>query len=167
MAKKDFSNVDTSPLYEMQELAIAPADDLNGAVITNPEDAPSEELLEELLESGAVLPEDKQADYEELIKRATARREKAQQDIKKLKAQQTLAEIGKIPRTNKSQPRAGKVAQHFYLSEQQHFYLEIRANFEHVTKQQLLAEMVQEAMDKDPNTAQILKMWQTMKKDKK
>ena len=166
MAKKDFSNVDTSPLYEMQELAITPADDLNGAVITNPEDAPSEELLEELLESGAVLPEEKQRDYAELIKRAEARREKARQDIEQLKAMQKLDKNAKPDRTNKSQSLAGKKEQHFYLTEEQIFYIQMRSKLENVSKQQLFAELVQDAMDKDPNTAQILKMRKLIKKDK-
>lgn len=158
--KKDFSDINTSPLYEMQDTAITPAD-LEGVTITNPEDAPSEELLEEMLESGAELPKDKQADYEELIKRAKARREQAARDVRELKAAKQKAERQE---TLRNKPRTGKISLHAYLSAEHTFYLEMRANFTGKTKQQILAEMIQREIEHDPTFAEMWKLKQQAEK---
>lgn len=170
--KKDFSGINTSPLYEMQDTAITPLPGqtylegtepgkIEGMLITNPEDAPSEELLEELLESGAVLPDDKQADYEELIKRAKARREQAARDVRELKAAKAKAERQE---TLRNKPRTGKISLHAYLSAEHTFYLEMRANFTGKTKQQILAEMIQKEIDNDPTFAEMWKLKQQAEK---
>lgn len=158
--KKDFSSI--NPLFEMQAEAIAPAD-LEGVTITNPEDAPSKELLEEMLESGAELPKDKQANYEELIKRAKARREQAAKDVRELRAAKAKAERQE---TLRNKPRTGKISLHAYLSQEHTFYLEMRANFTGKTKQQILAEMIQKEIDNDPTFAEMWKLKKQAEKEK-
>ena len=157
--KKDFSSIN-APLFEMQAKAIAPAD-LEGVTISNPEDAPSEEILEEMLESGAELPKEKQADYEELIKRAKARREQAARDVRELKAAKQKAERQE---TLRNKPRAGKISLHAYLSAEHTFYLEMRANFTGKTKQQILADLIQREIENDPTFAEMWKLKQQAEK---